>query len=116
MKNTVSLKKNYEFRQVYNRGKSIANKLLVLYIMPNGTSSNKLGFSVSKKVGKSVTRSRVTRLIRESYRLGEDKIKSGYDIVFIARPSCNGAGFKEIDSALWHLIKKSSMLNNSIDK
>jgi len=110
MKNTVSLKKNYEFRHVYNRGKSIANRLLVMYLLPNTTDSNRLGLSVSKKVGGSVVRSRVTRLIKESYRLGEHKVKKGYTIVFIARASCNGASFKEVDSAVFHLLKKHNML------
>ncbi|MDR2898900.1 MAG: ribonuclease P protein component, partial [Clostridiales bacterium] len=85
LKNTVSLKKNYQFRHVYNKGKSIANKLLVMYYMPNYKEFNQLGLSVSKKVGKSVIRSKVTRLIKESYRLKEDEIKMGYDIIFIAR-------------------------------
>ena len=66
MKHTESLKKNYQFRYVYNRGKSMANRHLVLYLVKNGTQANRLGISVSKKVGKSVVRSHVTRLIRES--------------------------------------------------
>jgi len=110
MKNTVSLKKNYQFKHVYNRGKSIANRNLVMYSIKNGLGLNQLGISCSKKVGKSVVRSRVTRLIRESYRLNEYKILKGYDIVFIARMSCNGASYEEISNSLKHLIKKHNML------
>ena len=84
MKFTESLKKNFQFRHVYNRGKSIANRHLVLYMVKNGTQGNKLGISVSKKVGKSVVRSHVTRLIRESYRSMEEELKTGYDLVVIA--------------------------------
>ena len=69
MEFTESLKKNYQFRFVYNRGKSIANRLLVMYVVRNGTNGNRFGISVSKKVGNSVVRSRITRLLRESYRL-----------------------------------------------
>ena len=110
MKNTVSLRKNNQFRYVYNRGKSIANKHLVMYLMPNDKSYNQLGLSVSKKVGNSVIRSRVTRLIREAYRIKEDKIKTGYDIIFIARASCADAGFHDIAPSVMHLIKKHHML------
>ena len=109
MKNSTSLKKNYDFRLVYNRGKSIANRLLVMFVMPNGLEINRVGFSVSKKVGKSVVRSRVTRLLRESVRLSEHNIKTGYDVIILARSSCNGMSFKEAESAVWHLVKKHGL-------
>ena len=91
MEFTESLKKNYQFRFVYNRGKSIANRLLVMYVVRNGTNGNRFGISVSKKVGNSVVRSRITRLLRESYRLSESKFLAGYDIVVIARASAKEA-------------------------
>ena len=109
MKFTESLKKNYQFRLVYNRGKSSANKYLVLYILQNRTETNKIGISVSKKVGNSVVRSRVTRLLRESYRLNEENIKKGYDIVVIARNGAKGISYKQINSALLHLCKKNNI-------
>lgn len=109
---TESLKKNYQFRYVYNRGRSIANRLLVMYYIKNGTQGNRYGISVSKKVGNSVVRSRITRLLRESYRLSEEKILRGYDIVVIARNSANGAGYKEIESALLHLLNKQRLLKS----
>lgn len=105
----VSLKKNQDFRQVYNKGKSIANRLIVMFVLPNDFGLNRIGFSVSKKVGKSVVRSRVTRLLRESMRLSAGKVKRGYDIIILARASCNGISFREADSALWHLIKKHNL-------
>ena len=109
---TQSLKKNFQFRFVYNKGKSLANRLLVMYVVKNKkyTDTNRLGISVSKKVGKSVVRSRVTRLIKESYRLSEEDIKQGYDIVVIARVSANGADYKEINKALLSLLKKHDLL------
>ncbi len=109
---TESLKKNYQFRYVYNRGRSIANRLLVMYSIKNGTEGNRFGISVSKKVGNSVVRSRITRLLRESYRLSEENIQSGYDIVVIARGSAKGASYKEVESALLHLLRKQRLLKS----
>ncbi len=110
MKFTESLKKNFQFRYVYHKGKSIANRQLVLYSVKNGTPDNRLGISVSKKVGKSVVRSRVTRLIRESYRNIEPDVKRGYSIVFIARIPAATANYHEIEKAVKHLLKKQQLL------
>ena len=80
-----SLKKNRDFRNVYQQGKSYANRYLVMYVMNNDLNKNRVGISVSKKIGNSIVRHRITRLIRESYRLNEDKFLCGYDIVIISR-------------------------------
>ncbi|BDB03495.1 ribonuclease P protein component [Clostridium botulinum] len=106
------IRKNKEFRHVYRRGKSYSNKLLVLYVCKNRYNINRLGVSVSKKVGKSVVRNRVKRLIKESYRLNLDKdMKQGYDLVFIARNSSNDKDYKDIESALINLLKKAGIYN-----
>lgn len=112
MEFTESLKKNYQFRFVYNRGKSIANRLLVMYVVRNGTDGNRFGISVSKKVGNSVVRSRITRLLRESYRLSESKFLAGYDIVVIARASAKEATYREVESALIHLLNKQKLIKS----
>lgn len=110
MKYAESLKKNYEFRIVYRKGKSLANKYLVVYKYRNNKAHNRVGISVSKKVGNSVVRSRVTRLIRESYRLNEEQIaKSGWDLVIIARSTANGASYEEISNALINLLKQHNI-------
>ncbi|MBR4027407.1 MAG: ribonuclease P protein component [Lachnospiraceae bacterium] len=103
MKFSESLKKNIDFQNVYKNGKSYANRYLVMYVLENHLEKNRIGISVSKKVGNSVIRHRITRLIRESYRLQEDVFNSGLDIVVIARATARGVGFKEIESALLHL-------------
>ena len=100
-----SLKKNRDFQYVYKNGKSYANKYLVMYVLENNMSGNRLGISVSKKVGNSVVRHRVTRLIRESYRLHENIFNSGLDIVVVARNNAGTASYAEIESALLHLGK-----------
>lgn len=106
MKETFSLKKNQDFKLVYKRGKSFGNRLLVIYYLPNEKDYNNLGLSVSKKVGNSVTRNRIKRLIKESYRLNEKNIKKGYNIIIIARVRSSDADFKSIEKALVHLIRK----------
>ena len=113
MKFSESLKKNSDFKKVYSQGKSFANKYLVMYVLENNLGKNRLGISVSKKVGNSVVRHRVTRLVRESYRLHEDIFNSGLDIVIVARNSTSSVGYFEIESALLHLGKLHHILNES---
>lgn len=105
MNSWESLKKNNDFRFVYNNGKSLANKYLVMYICENKMTTNRLGISVSKKVGNSVVRHRLTRLIRESYRLNESLVLSGYDIVVVVRVTAKNITYAQMESALLHLIK-----------
>ena len=111
MKHSESLKKNRDFQNVYKNGKSYANKYLVMYILENQTEKNRIGISVSKKVGNSVIRHRITRLIRESYRLQEDVFNSSLDIVVIARSTAREVGYKEIESALLHLGGLHKIIN-----
>lgn len=103
-KNYDSLKKNSDFQNVYVKGKSKANRYLVMYVAQNNLSINRLGISVSKKVGNSVVRHRTTRLIRESYRLNQDNLKTGYDMVVIARQTAKEQNYHTIESAFLHLI------------
>ena len=105
MRFSESLKKNHQFQFVYKYGKSYANKYLVMYVKENGTEKNRIGISVSKKVGNSIVRHRVTRLLRESYRLHEAVFNSGLDIVIVARASAASVGYEEIEKALLHLGK-----------
>lgn len=100
------MKKNRDFQVVYKNGTSYANKYLVMYVLRNQQKKNRLGISVSKKVGNSVVRHRVTRLVRESYRLNEELFQLGYDIVVIARVSAGSIGYWEIESALLHLAAR----------
>ena len=105
MQYSESLKKKHQFQFVFRNGKSYANKYLVMYVKENGLDKNRIGISVSKKVGNSVVRHRVTRLVRESYRLHESILNSGLDIVIVARPSAATVGYNEVESALLHLGK-----------
>jgi len=110
MKFTESLKKTCQFRAVYGGGRSCADRFLVLYALKNDAGRNRLGISVSRRVGKSVSRSRVRRLIREVYRLTEELIEPGCDLVFIARAPAAGADFYDIRQSVCSLLKRQRLL------
>lgn len=97
------IRKNYDFVKVYRHGKSYANKYLIMHIIENQMSINRFGITVSKKVGNSVVRHRVTRLIRESIRLNEDKFAIGHDIVIVARNTAKEKKYQDVESAILHL-------------
>lgn len=106
-----SLKKNRDFQSVYGEKKSRANKYLVMYIKKrNDEEENRVGISVSKKVGNSVVRHRLKRIIRESYRLNCAQAVSGYDLVVIARESSKDKSYQEIEGALIHLMRCHHLL------
>ena len=110
MKNSESLKKNKDFQMVYRQRRSQANRLLIMYVRANQLEKNRLGISVSKKVGNSVVRHRLARLIRESYRLDEQLFLLGFDIVVIAREQARMSSYAEIKEALLHLGKLHKVL------
>ena len=104
-----SLKKNEDFRKCYSTGKSYVNRDLVLYVCGNDMGKNRIGISVSKKVGNSVVRHRIKRLIRENYRLREQMFNSGLDMVVVARSAAKDADYHRIGSALLHLAGKAGI-------
>ena len=105
MKSYESLKNYQEFKEVFDNGKSFANKYLVMYVKADTKGKDKLGIQVSKKVGNSVVRHHLTRLIREAYRLNKSTFNSGLDVVVIARMTAKNITFREMESALMHLAK-----------
>lgn len=108
----VSLK-NKEFREVYSKRISRANKLLIMYIRKNNLPINRFGISVSKKVGNSVVRHRFCRLARESFRAQEANLKTGYDIVVVARNAVVGVKCQEIEQAFCHLCGMHHIMKNT---
>lgn len=106
MRNIDSLKNTSQFREVYNNGKSAVNGLLVLYALPDNMSGSRLGISVSKKVGNSVVRHRLTRLIRESYLRLKPDIPEGYSIVVVGRVRAKEKTFSDIYDAMKSLVHK----------
>lgn len=116
MHKSESLKKNHDFQNVYRNGTSKGNRYLVMYVRKNSYTKNRLGISVSKKVGNSVVRHRVTRLIREGYRLNEMKFGDNLDIVVVARPAAKDRSFQEIESALLHLASMHHIIGGNDDE
>ena len=114
MKFSESLKKNRDFQYVYRSGKSYANKYFIMYVLENHQDRNYIGISVSKKVGNSVVRHRLCRLVRESYRLHEQEFHRGLDIVVVARVSAKERTFREIESALLHLGRLHKIVEKDV--
>lgn len=85
MKNTETICENRLFRRLYRTGKSTVTPLFVLYIRKNGRKNNRMGITASKTVGKAVVRNRCRRVLRESYRLLEPELATGYDMILVAR-------------------------------
>ena len=105
MKFSESLKKNRDFQYVYRNGKSYANKYFIMYVLENHQNRNYIGISVSKKVGNSVVRHHLCRIVREIYRLHEHIFNSGLNIVVIARQNAKDVSYREAESAFLHLSK-----------
>lgn len=106
MKKTVSLKENHIFRRLYNKGQSAVSPYLAIYIRRTGRPENRLGLTVSTKLGHAVVRNRVRRRLREIYRLHEDKLASGMDMVIVARVRAAHSSYQELDESFVHLCRK----------
>ena len=102
------IKKDKQFRYIYSRGKSFANKKLVVYYIKNSDEKLKIGISISKKVGKAVVRNRLRRLIKENIRLSTN-IKTGYSMIFLARVGADNLDFQTMRSSINHLLKRCDL-------
>lgn len=95
-----------DFQRIFHHGQSFANRYLVMYYLKNRSNDTfRVGFSVSKKVGKAVVRNRVKRLLREAFRLEKDRIEEPIDFVVIARPSAAELDFEKIQQNVQHLLR-----------
>lgn len=109
MKYSKALKLNHIFRRLYKTGPA-ASRYLVLYCRPNHTRENRVGITVSKKLGCAVTRNRVRRRLREIYRLNETTFRPGYDLVVVARSQAVNASFLQLQSAYLAMAGKLGLL------
>ena len=106
MQSTCSIKHNYEFRRLYNSGKSAASGLIALYCRRNRQGASRLGITVSTKVGKAVVRNRVRRRLKEIYRLHEPLLRRGFDIVVVARVKSREATYRQLEADFLRLLDK----------
>ena len=110
MEHTVSLKENHLFRRAYNRGKSAADSRLALYVRRNGRRNSRLGLTVSTKVGCAVVRNRVRRRLREIYRLHEEQVLGGRDVVVVARVRAASSDYRQLERSFLRLADKLELL------
>ena len=110
MKFSDTLKKNYDFRRLYNRGKSVASKDLVLYARRGRRGCNRIGITVTTKLGGAVQRNRVRRRIREIYRVNESRFNIGLDIVVVARVRSRYATYAELEKSFFECASKLGIL------
>ena len=113
MRFTATLKKNYEFHRLYRKGKSAATPFLVLYARVGRRPGNRVGFTVSNKLGKAVKRNRVRRRLREIYRLHEAELRRGVDLVVVARGRAVGADYRQLETAFLSACKKLELFRES---
>ena len=110
MKRAVTLKENYEFRRLYQKGKSAVGGGMVVYCRKNKLNHNRLGLTASVKLGHAVVRNRARRRLREVYRLNQDKLKKGYDLILVARGRTVTASWKELNDTFVRLCRKLELL------
>lgn len=103
------LRKKKDFSRLYNKGRSVGERYLILFYRKNDLSYNRTAFLASKKVGKSVARNRARRLMKESYRELSEGIPAGYDLLFIARNSINGLKCADVKKSMEAALRKSSI-------
>lgn len=110
MKRAVTLKENYEFRRLYQRGKSAAGGTMVVYCRKNRLGRNRLGLTASTKLGHAVVRNRCRRRLREVYRLNTPQLRQGYDMILVARSRTADAPWRELNSTFLKLCRKLELL------
>ncbi len=113
MRFTATLKKNYEFHRLYRKGKTAATPFLVLYAKGSRRPGNRVGFTVSTKLGKAVKRNRVRRRLREIYRLNEQRIARGTDLVVVARGRAVTATYRQLEAAFLSACRKLELLTET---
>lgn len=109
----TTLKKNSDFRRLYSKGKNTVTPYMALYCRRNGSGVNRLGYTVSTKLGHAVVRNRVRRRLREIYRLNSPRLKSGWDIIVVARMRCVNAEYAAMDAAFMSACERLGLVKEA---
>ena len=112
MKFTDTLKKNYEFQRLYSKGKSAVTPYLVVYARKTKKHCNRIGMTVSTKLGKAVVRNRVRRRLREIYRLNEEAFAQGLELVVVARVRAVRASYRQLEQSFMSACGKLGLLKD----
>ncbi len=115
MNKIYRLRSNMEFKKVYSGGKNYWNRNLVLYVKKNNIGNTRVGYSITKKIGNSVIRNKIRRRMKEIYRLNFKGIKSNYDLIFIPKRNVVNISYKELESAMLHILKLAGVLTSQSD-
>ena len=105
-----TIKNNYEFRRLYAKGRSAVSPTLVLYVRRTKRSRNRVGFTVTVKIGKAVVRNRVRRRLREIYRLHEAELLPGTDMVVVARGRSTEASYRKLEEDYLSCCRRLELL------
>ena len=108
------LRSNMEFQKVYKNGKNYWNRNLILFVKKNGLAYTRVGYSITKKIGNSVVRNKIRRQLKEVYRLNFYRIEEGYDLIFIPKKNIVDISFKEIESAMIHIMSISKVIKKKV--
>lgn len=111
MKQTGTLKKNFEFRRAYGKGKSFQAPALVLYVIKNRAGICRVGITTSKKIGNAVERNRCRRVIRAAYRTLQPKINGNYDFVFVARGKTKYIKSTDLEKTMADLFLQAGVIS-----
>ena len=112
MNKTKMLKKNYEFSQIFSKGKYYSGSVIEAFILKNRTNINYLGLAVSAKSGHAYQRNRIKRLLRENYKNYESQIIEGISIIFLLKKSTkiDEISFKQINYDIEKILKKAKII------
>lgn len=111
MQRTHRLTNRDDFKKVYRRGKSVANRQFVVYSFPRRNEEPfRMGVSISKKIGNAVVRNRLKRQLKEIVRLRKDEIADGYDFIIIVRKGALSLDYHAMEKSVFHVLRRASLL------
>ena len=106
----ILIKRRADFQRVYQKGKTLSNHMIVIYIFRSDALANRIGFAAGKKLGSAPVRNRVKRLLRESFRLHRHEIEDGYALLLVGRKATTTAKRQDVERALMDLLRRAKLI------